>query len=180
MAFSLTAPTVWLKATLLVLASFLLAGEQRDKVTVFRRPSRNTNGNAFDFQGRLIPCEDFARRLVRWEHDGTMTVIADSYDGKPLNSPNGVAPHPDASTIRGGVEYNYRMIIVSDAVAEVDRTTHEAELQTMARLFADVNREGIFGGSAGYRRRVSKITAWRGMRTGSGRIREEALPPAPL
>jgi ureidoacrylate peracid hydrolase len=43
-----------------------------------------------------------------------------------------------SSTIRGGVEYNYRMILVSDAVAEVDRTTHEAELQTMARLFADV------------------------------------------
>jgi gluconolactonase len=67
------------------------------RVTVFRRPSGNTNGNAFDFQGRLISCVDFTRRLVRWEHDGTMTVIADSYDGKPLNSPNGVAPHPDGS-----------------------------------------------------------------------------------
>ena len=43
-----------------------------------------------------------------------------------------------SSTIRGGVEYNYRMILVSDAVAEVDRGTHEAELKTMARLFADV------------------------------------------
>jgi gluconolactonase len=67
------------------------------RVTVFRRPSNNTNGNAFDFQGRLISCEDFTRRVVRWEHDGTMTVIANSYDGKPLNSPNGVAPHPDGS-----------------------------------------------------------------------------------
>ena len=44
-----------------------------------------------------------------------------------------------SSTIRGGVEYNYQMILVSDAVAEVDRTTHEAELKTMARLFADVS-----------------------------------------
>jgi len=67
------------------------------RVTVFRRPSGNTNGNAFDFRGRLLSCEDFTRRLVRWEHDGTMTVIADSFDGKPLNSPNGVAPHPDGS-----------------------------------------------------------------------------------
>jgi ureidoacrylate peracid hydrolase len=41
-------------------------------------------------------------------------------------------------TVRGGVEYNYRMILVSDAVAEVDRATHEAELKTMARIFADV------------------------------------------
>jgi len=67
------------------------------RVTVFRRPSNNANGNAFDFQGRLLSCEDFTRRLVRWEHDGTVTVIADAYDGKPLNSPNGVAPHPDGS-----------------------------------------------------------------------------------
>jgi nicotinamidase-related amidase len=43
-----------------------------------------------------------------------------------------------SSTVRGGVEYNYRMILVSDAVAEVDRVTHEAELKTMARIFADV------------------------------------------
>jgi nicotinamidase-related amidase len=43
-----------------------------------------------------------------------------------------------SSTIRGAVEHNYRMILVSDAVAEIDRTTHEAELKTMARIFADV------------------------------------------
>jgi nicotinamidase-related amidase len=43
-----------------------------------------------------------------------------------------------STTIRGGVEYNYRMIVVSDGVAEVDRVTHEAELKTMARIFADV------------------------------------------
>jgi nicotinamidase-related amidase len=43
-----------------------------------------------------------------------------------------------STTIRGGVEYNYRMIIVSDAVAEVHRDTHEAELKTTARIFADV------------------------------------------
>ena len=67
------------------------------RVTVYRRPSRNSNGNTFDFQGRQISCEHFTRRVVRWEHDGTMTVIADSYDGKRLNSPNDVVPHPDGS-----------------------------------------------------------------------------------
>ncbi len=35
--------------------------------------------------------------MIRWEHDGTMTVVADSYDGKPLNSPNDLVPHPDGS-----------------------------------------------------------------------------------
>ena len=43
-----------------------------------------------------------------------------------------------STTIRGGVEYNYRMIVVGDAVADVDRSTHEAKLRTMARIFADV------------------------------------------
>lgn len=43
-----------------------------------------------------------------------------------------------STTVRGGVEYNYRMILVSDAVAEVDQVTHETELKTMARIFADV------------------------------------------
>ncbi len=67
------------------------------RVTAFRRPSYNTNGNTFDFQGRQLSCEDFNRRVVRWEHDGSLTVIANSYDGKPLNSPNDIVPHPDGS-----------------------------------------------------------------------------------
>ena len=67
------------------------------RVTPFRRPSYNSNGNTFDFQGRQISCEHFNRRVIRWEHDGSATVIADSYDGKPLNSPNDVVPHPDGS-----------------------------------------------------------------------------------
>src|SRR5467141_3137533 len=43
-----------------------------------------------------------------------------------------------STTIRGGVEHNYRMILVADAIADVHRDTHEAELKTMARVFADV------------------------------------------
>jgi gluconolactonase len=67
------------------------------RVTQFRKPSNNTNGNTFDFEGRQISCEDFFRRVVRWEHDGSMTVIAYAYDGKSLNSPNDVVVHPDGS-----------------------------------------------------------------------------------
>jgi len=47
-----------------------------------------------------------------------------------------------STTVRGGVEHNYRMILVSDAVAEVHRDTHEAELKTMARVFAEVKTTG--------------------------------------
>jgi len=67
------------------------------RVTPFRKPSNNSNGNSFDFQGRQLSTQDFFRRVIRWEHDGTMTVIADSFDGKPLNSPNDIVPHPDGS-----------------------------------------------------------------------------------
>ena len=67
------------------------------RVTPYRKPSYNSNGNSFDFQGRQLSTQDFFRRVVRWEPDGAMTVIAELYDGKPLNSPNDLVPHPDGS-----------------------------------------------------------------------------------
>ncbi|HYZ24917.1 MAG TPA: SMP-30/gluconolactonase/LRE family protein [Rhodopila sp.] len=67
------------------------------RVSAFRSPSYNSNGNSFDFQGRQLSTQDFFRRVVRWEHDGSMTVIADNYQGKGLNSPNDLVPHPDGS-----------------------------------------------------------------------------------
>jgi gluconolactonase len=66
-------------------------------VTVFRSPSNNSNGNTFDFQGRQLSCEHATRRVVRYEHDGSIAVIADSYQGKRLNSPNDIAVHQDGS-----------------------------------------------------------------------------------
>lgn len=66
-------------------------------VSVFRSPSGNSNGNTFDAQGRQISCEHLNRRVVRYELDGSQTVLADSYEGKPLNSPNDVAVHADGS-----------------------------------------------------------------------------------
>ena len=71
--------------------------EDDGRVTVFRMPSNNSNGNSFDFQGRQLSCEHLMRRVVRYEHDGSVTVLADSYNGKRLNSPNDVVPHPDGS-----------------------------------------------------------------------------------
>lgn len=67
------------------------------EIVPFRKPSYNSNGNAFDFEGRQISTQDLFRRVVRWENDGTQTVLADSYEGKPLNSPNDLAVHPDGS-----------------------------------------------------------------------------------
>ena len=71
--------------------------EDNGRVSVFRTPSNNSNGNTFDFQGRQISCEHLTRRVVRYELNGSITVIADSFNGKRLNSPNDAVPHPDGS-----------------------------------------------------------------------------------
>ena len=56
----------------------------------FRDPSRHANGNTLDRQGRLLTCEHAGRRVVRQEPDGTLTVLADCYQGRRLNSPNDI------------------------------------------------------------------------------------------
>ncbi|MDX3924671.1 MAG: SMP-30/gluconolactonase/LRE family protein [Shinella sp.] len=66
-------------------------------VSVFRSPSNFTNGNTRDRQGRLVSCEHGGRRVVRTEIDGSITILADSYKGKRLNSPNDVIVHSDGS-----------------------------------------------------------------------------------
>ena len=71
--------------------------EDNGRVSVFRMPSNNSNGNTFDFQGRQISCEHLTRRVVRYENDGAVTILADSFNGKRLNSPNDVVAHPDGS-----------------------------------------------------------------------------------
>ena len=68
-----------------------------DIIIPFRKPSFYSNGNCFDFQGRQLSCQHYSRRVVRWELDGSMTVIADKYDGKTLNAPNDICAHPDGS-----------------------------------------------------------------------------------
>lgn len=71
--------------------------EDDGHVSVFRSPSGNSNGNSFDFQGRQLSCEHLNRRVVRYELDGSATVLAESFEGKRLNSPNDIAAHPDGS-----------------------------------------------------------------------------------
>jgi gluconolactonase len=68
-----------------------------DGVTTFRQPSNYANGHTRDRQGRLISCEHGARRVTRTEWDGSITVIADRYQGKPLNSPNDVVVANDGA-----------------------------------------------------------------------------------
>ena len=71
--------------------------EGTGEVSVFRQPSHFSNGNTRDRQGRLVTCEHDSRRVTRTEYDGTVTVLMDSFDSKPLNAPNDVVVHPDGS-----------------------------------------------------------------------------------
>ncbi len=66
-------------------------------VSVFRSASNFSNGNTRDRQGRLVTCEHGTRRVTRTEIDGSITVLADSYQGKRLNSPNDVVVRSDGS-----------------------------------------------------------------------------------
>ena len=71
--------------------------ECNGQTSVFRQPAHNTNGNTVDRQGRLLSCQHQARRVIRTEHDGSVTVLADRFDGKRLNSPNDVVVRSDDS-----------------------------------------------------------------------------------
>lgn len=71
--------------------------ETDGSVSVFRGPSNYANGNTVDRQGRLVTCEQGTRRVTRTEHDGSITVLADHFEGKRFNSPNDVVVRRDGS-----------------------------------------------------------------------------------
>jgi gluconolactonase len=71
--------------------------EDTGEVTVFRNPSNYSNGNYRDREGRLLTCEHDSRRVTRTEHDGTITVLMDRFQGKLLNAPNDLAVHSDGA-----------------------------------------------------------------------------------
>lgn len=108
------------------------------RVTTFRSPSGYSNGNTFDFSGRQISCEHGGRRVVRYEGDGTVTVLADSYDGKRLNSPNDAVVHPDGSVwftdpiygISGNYEGFAAESELDTAVYRIDGNSGEIALAT--------------------------------------------------
>ncbi len=112
--------------------------EDDGRVTTFRRPSHNSNGNTFDFQGRQLSAEHGGRRIVRYEMNGAVTVIADAYNGRKLNSPNDLVVHPDGSIwftdpsfgIRGLYEGSPAESENKEAVYRVDGSTGSVDLMT--------------------------------------------------
>jgi len=112
--------------------------EEDGHVSVFRSPSEYSNGNTFDYEGRQISCQHATRRVVRFEPDGTVTAIADKWQGKPLNSPNDVVVHPDGSIwftdptygIQGNYEGFQAKSEIKDAVYRVEPKTGKMDKLT--------------------------------------------------
>ena len=112
--------------------------EEDGRVTVFRNPSGYSNGNTFDYEGRQLSCEHGGRRVVRYEVNGTVTVIAEKFQGKRLNSPNDIAVHPDGGIwftdptygIRGNYEGFKGESEIKEAVYRVDPKTLQIEKVT--------------------------------------------------
>jgi gluconolactonase len=113
--------------------------EEDGHVSTFRAPAGNSNGNTFDYQGRQISCEHGTRRVVRYEHDGSMTVLADKWQGKPLNAPNDVIVHPNDGAIwftdpgYGSLvnyEGNLGKLEIKEAVYRIDAKTGKMDMVT--------------------------------------------------
>ena len=71
--------------------------EDTGEVSIFRQPSNYSNGNTRNREGHLVTCEHDSRRVTRTEYDGSITVLADRFQGKPLNAPNDLAVHSDGA-----------------------------------------------------------------------------------
>jgi gluconolactonase len=110
--------------------------EETGAVSVYRRPSDYANGNTRDRQGRLVTCEHGGRRITRTEHDGTVTVLMDRYEGKRLNSPNDVVVKSDGSVwftdppfgLGGYYEGNVAEAELGQNVYRLDPATGRAEI----------------------------------------------------
>src|SRR3989454_10729195 len=112
--------------------------EEDGHVSTLRKPAHYSNGNTFDYEGRQLSCEHGARRVARYEHNGKVTVIADKWQGKPLNAPNDIVVHPDGGiwfTDPGyGILVNYEghtaKLEIKEAVYRVDGKTGKMEKVT--------------------------------------------------
>jgi gluconolactonase len=110
--------------------------EEDGHVSTYRSPSGNSNGNTFDYSGRLLSCEHLNRRVVRYEPDGTVTVLADKWNGKPLNAPNDIVVAPDGAIwfsdpgygILAAYEGSRAEMQLKEAVYRIDGQTGKMEI----------------------------------------------------
>jgi gluconolactonase len=112
--------------------------EEDGHVSVFRPQSNYSNGNTFDREGRQVSCEHNTRRVVRYEHNGSVTVLGDRWNGKPLNAPNDIVVHPDGGIwftdpgygIMGQYEGHKDELQLKEAIYRIDPASGRMEIVT--------------------------------------------------
>jgi gluconolactonase len=112
--------------------------DEDNHVSVFRKPSSYSNGNTFDFEGRQVSCEHDTRRVVRYEHNGSVTILADKWNGKTLNAPNDIVVHPDGGVwftdpgygIMSDYEGHKDTLQIKEAIYRIDPKSGKMELVT--------------------------------------------------
>jgi gluconolactonase len=108
--------------------------ETDHSVSVFRNPSNNSNGNTVDREGRLVTCEHLARRVTRTEHDGSITVLADRFEGKRFNSPNDVVVKRDGTIWFTDPDYGIMTDYEGDAAESEIGACHVYRIATDGRI----------------------------------------------
>ena len=135
--FGFTEGPIWLPGEHVLLFSDIPGNriyrlDEKNRLSVFRESSHHSNGLTLDNVGRLIACEHGARRVTRTELDGSITVLADSFEGKPLNSPNDVVVSRDGSIYFTDPPYGIRPEQQEQPHQGLYRIDPEGELQLLS------------------------------------------------
>ena len=142
--------------------------ETTGAVGVFRQPSGYANGHTVDRHGRLISCEHGSRTVTRTEPDGSVTVLADAYQGKRLNSPNDVVEHSDGSLWftdpAYGIDSDYEGYRADSEIGGCHVYRIDPDGRQLTRVAADFDRPNGLAFSADERRLYITDSARRQLR----------------